>query len=199
MELDFVYEVFTDTSVAATIRPVGEMPDSVNFDTLETEGALDEVIFEIVETDKKADFYFLHPAVLVFSDTVYQSDLATSFEFAGEIVPLKMKGGEKLYLLNIVFTQALLDFEKSNFGEYDELGEPEIIKAVYDISQLEGVSSLFKIPENASKTIYCTTYADEHNFYKDYHDGGFTGLKFTHLIKMKMTNTRDGWEMKVVK
>ena len=199
MELEFVYEVFTDTSVAATIRPVGEMPDSVNFDTLETEGALDDVIFEIVDKDKQADFYFLHPAVLVFSDTVYQSDLATSFEFAGEIVPLKLKGGEKLYLLNIVFTQALLDFEKSKFGEYDDLGEPEIIKAVYDVGQLEGVSSLFKIPENASKAIYCTTYADEHNFYKDYHDAGFSGLKFTQLLKMKMTNTQDGWEMKVVK
>lgn len=199
MELEFVYEVFTDTSVAATIRPVGEMPDSVNFDTLETEGALDDVIFEIVDKDKQADFYFLHPAVLVFSDTVYQSDLATSFEFAGEIVPLKLKGGEKLYLLNIVFTQALLDFEKSKFGEYDDLGEPEIIKAVYDVGQLEGVSSLFKIPENASKAIYCTTYADEHNFYKDYHAGGFTGLKFTQLLKMKLANTQDGWEMKVVK
>jgi hypothetical protein len=199
MELEFVYEVHTDISVAATIRPVNPIPESVNFDTLETEGALDEVVFEVVDTDKSADFYFLHPAVLVFSERVYRSDLATSFEFAGEIVPLKMKGGEKLYLLNIVYTLPLLDYEKSKYGEYDELGEPEILKAVYDISQLECVSSLFKIPENASKTIYCTTYADEHDFYRDYHAAGFTGLKFTQLLKMKMASTSNGWELKEVK
>ena len=72
MELEFVYEVHTDISVAATIRPVNPIPESVNFDTLETEGALDEVVFEVVDTDKSADFYFLHPAVLVFSERVYR-------------------------------------------------------------------------------------------------------------------------------
>jgi hypothetical protein len=169
--------------------------NQLRFDTEELDAeTIKEIKFK-VEHERKSNFYFLNHGALVFDQEVYDSELHTSFEFAGQIIELKMSTGEKLYLSNILINQVALDYSLSILGDFDEIGERKLIDPHYDLGRTDCVASLFKMPENASSAIYCTNYASEHDFYGDYQKLKFQGLEFNLLGKYIIDNSKRDWPL----
>jgi hypothetical protein len=174
------------------------MPSDLLFDATEVGEGLANISFRL-DKKSKTNFYYLHKGVLVFNEEVYDSDLFTSFEFAGEIIELNMERDLLLFLCNILSCHSYINYKKSIFGKDLPNGEKEIIEAAFHADRMECGSSLFKLPENASQAIYCSSYAADHDFFSDYHRLGFSGLVFKEIASYKMATTSNGWALKEVK
>jgi hypothetical protein len=109
----------------------------------------------------------------------------TLFEIAGEILPLKVERGEKLFLLNILDCRNALDYDKTVWDYYSNGRKGRILNAAFHVNRIGNVSTLFKIPETCETSIYC--YIDDRDkdkddqFYHLYHKYNLTGLIFEEL------------------
>jgi len=115
---------------------------------------------------------------------VYDSELFTVLEIAGEILPLNMENGEKLYVLNVLECVNLLNSNKTIWHIYDSGEKGHILQ--YSFYDSVSESSLFKIPETSKVEIltYSGIKDDTDEFYTLYKKMGFTGLIFRELYPL---------------
>jgi len=131
---------------------------------------------------KRSNFYMGINGALIFDKVVYDSEIYTSLEMAGEILKIKMENGECLFVLNVMECINILDYNKTIWNYYDDGSRGRILEyAFYN----EGVSesTLFKIPETSSVDIFTYSEAKHQNdeFYFLYKQFGFTGLNFEEI------------------
>ncbi|MDO3628861.1 hypothetical protein [Mucilaginibacter sp. BT774] len=130
--------------------------------------------------EKKGNFFEINGGALAFDQQVYDSELFTLLEMAGEILPVNV-GGERLYALNVLECINCLDQENSKFDYYDDGTKGRILKYAFHRRLTE--SSIFKIPETSRGEIltYSGVKDAEDEFYSLYKQLKFTGLKFEEL------------------
>jgi len=156
--------------------------------------------YKIFDGQKKTDFwkdsiwYLFNPTLkatnfislgvanaLVFDQTVYDSELYSIIERAGEILPITLKN-EKYYVLNVTEVINVLDEENTTWEVLDDDTKGDITEYNFFINRFTN-SSLFKIPETHTTEIF--VYHDkkilEEDFYSLYNKLKFTGLIFTEL------------------
>ena len=136
-------------------------------------------------TIEKSNFYVVSPGVFAFDENVMNhSMMAMFFEMAGEILPLELETGEKLYILNTTEVVNALDQENSVFRKNPRTGKNvRLITPVFKPHRLPE-SSIFKIPETRRAELLtytgrCANPLDE--FYANYLESGFTGLSFEEI------------------
>jgi len=185
-----IYEVRPDTNNVQWVMPrvLGEaILDVLSFDCVKRNDELNNIRWFIYDpkTPKK-NFYTGINGALVFDQSVYDSELLTILEIAGEILPLNMETGEKLYLLNILDCINVLDHDRSIRELYSDGTKGRVLQYAFHEDYLSE-SSLFKIPETSKVEIL--TYSgvkgnslDE--FYTLYKELGFTGLVFKELYPL---------------
>lgn len=128
------------------------------------------------------NFYHASSGFLVFDEKVYDSDIFTLFEMAGQILPMKV-GQKKLFALNIMECVNCLDEENTNFDTYDDGSRGRILKYQF-LKRYFSESSIFKIPEENKHGIF--TYSGlkdpDDEFYSLYKKLNFTGLIFDKVF-----------------
>lgn len=129
---------------------------------------------------KKGNFYHIHGGSFAFDQQVYDSELFTLFEMAGQILPINVEG-QKLYVLNVLECINSLDQENSKFNYYDNGTRGRILNYTFHNRLTE--SSIFKIPETSRGEIltYTGIKDSEDEFYSLYKQLNFTGLIFEEL------------------
>jgi hypothetical protein len=155
----------------------------LTFDCAIKEGQFDNIDWYIFNTKgKKGIFFNGITGALVFDQLVYESDLFTLFETAGEILPIKLEGGEKLYALNILECINMLNSKETTYDIYDNGENGRIINYSFYPNRISE-SSIFKIPETSRVDIF--TYTGVHDesdeFFYLYKKLGLTGLVFEEL------------------
>jgi hypothetical protein len=181
-----IYNVNTDSNnVQGLIPNVNEdiLLDVLSFDCISKENQLDNITWYIHNPkNKKGNFYIGVNGALVFDQAVYDSELFTLFEIAGEILPIHLESGEDLYALNILECVNMLNEAKTTFDLYDDGSRGRILKHAFYKDRISE-SSIFKIPETSRVEIL--TYTDVHDkddeFFYLYKSLNFTGLKFEEL------------------
>jgi len=136
-------------------------------------------------TQEKSNFFIINVGTLAFDQSVMDNPMmAMFFEKAGEILPIELETGEPLYLLNTTEIINALDIERSEYRVNPRTGaKVKLVKHVFKPDRFTQ-SSIFKIPE--TKTGEVLTF-DSHfsnpldEFYSNYRESGFTGLKFEEV------------------
>ena len=132
---------------------------------------------------KKANFFTGITGALIFDKRVYDSDLFTMFEMAGEIIPIKSENGEELFLLNVLECVNCLNEKGSERDIYDDGSKGRLLKyAFYENCVSE--SSIFKIPETSQTEIltYVDVKGEADEFFYEYQKAGLSGLIFEQIF-----------------
>jgi hypothetical protein len=129
------------------------------------------------------DFYLYGLGVLVFNERVL-SVCGEIFEMSGEILPMQIERGPKVYLLNILQCMNGLDYEKTKWDYYKDGTKGRILEYAFHPERVINESSIFKIPETVRSDIFCHSEIGDpdYDFYKIYHKNGFTGLTFKEVF-----------------
>lgn len=131
---------------------------------------------------KPKNFYGMTSGCLIFDEKVLGL-FELIFGMSGEIIPIKVERGPKLYALNILQCMNGLNYDLTKWRYYDNGRKGGIIKySIYKDRIING-TSLFKIPENSKHVIFCYTDFgdDERDFYHIYHENNLTGLFFEEV------------------
>jgi hypothetical protein len=182
-----IYRLKTDTKNVQIVSPVDQSKITKEFGTFDCESRLnnwEELIFYVYNPKiKQKNFYSMFSGALIFDQKVL--DICQSvFEMAGEILPLQVERGPKLYLLNILECMNGLDHDKTLWDYYPDGGKGRVLKYVFHKERVVNESTLFKIPETSKVDIFC--FADvkdpKDEFYHLYQEHKFTGLIFNEIV-----------------
>ncbi|HWK05710.1 MAG TPA: hypothetical protein VNS58_18850 [Puia sp.] len=132
---------------------------------------------------KKANFFILasNSGALVM-DELAMYELSSYFGLAGELLPIILEDGTKLYILNVVEVANSLNKEKTEFDYYDDGTRGRILKPIFHDNRFPE-SSIFKIPETVKTTVLTYSGVKDPNdeFITAYKQSGLTGLIFNEL------------------
>jgi hypothetical protein len=138
--------------------------------------------------NKIGNFFTIgNSGAFAFDRKVYESELRTLLEMAGEILPI-MVGGQELFILNVLECPNTLDERTSMFHYYPSGNRGKLLQYVFYDDRLTE-SSLFKIPQTSRSQIL--TYTGVKNasdeFYSVYHSLKLTGLVFEEIYTSQST------------
>ncbi|MBS7566740.1 hypothetical protein KHS38_20210 [Mucilaginibacter sp. Bleaf8] len=151
------------------------------FDGLSKTKSWNAIEWYILDSNQRSgNFFNINSGVLAFDSAVFNSDLFSILEMAGEILPIKIED-KSLYALNVMETINMLDQEKSTFDYYDDGSKGRILK--YKFHNRIPTSPIFKIPETLQGEIltYSKVKDKQDEFYYLYKKLEFTGLLFEEL------------------
>jgi hypothetical protein len=181
-----IYIAKADSNNAQWIIPkVSEeiLLDVLSFDCItkgEQYGNFEWYIFNPKE--KKGNFYMGVPNALIFDQKVYDSELFTLFEMAGEILPIHLESGEELYALNVLECVNMLNKEDTIYDFYDDGTKGRILNYSFYENRISE-SAIFKIPETSNSEVltYSGVHDSEDEFFHLYKKLGFKGLVFKEI------------------
>lgn len=183
-----IYSVANDSNNVQWLIPnVSEdvLLDVLSFDCISKGNAYNDITwYSFNPKSKKGNFYTGINGALIFDQAVYDSDIFTLFEMAGEILPLHLDTGETLYVLNVLNCVNMLNTKKTIYDVYDDGTNGRILNYCFHPDRLTE-STIFKIPETSSVELltYCDIKDSDDEFYYLYNQLNFTGLKFNLLYK----------------
>lgn len=137
---------------------------------------------------KKGNFFEIgHSGALVFDETVFNSDLYSLIEMAGEVLTIKLEDNTNLYVLNVLKCINSLNQKKTKWQLYEDGSKARILDYSFHTNRFSE-SSLFKIPETSKIEIltYSGIKGDEDEFKSLYEYLGFTGLEFKQIYTDSM-------------
>jgi hypothetical protein len=182
-----IFSIESDVNKYQWLMP--ELPEDdwlefLNFDCSDKNPNWSEIKWRSFNPLKKAgNFYHIGSGSLVFDEEVYDSEMFTLFEMAGQILPMKLNE-KKLYALNVLECINSLDQENSEWDYYDDGTRGRVLKYRF-LKNWFSESSIFKIPETHRTDIL--TYSGLKNaddeFYSLYKSLNFTGLVFKELFE----------------
>src|SRR6218665_83516 len=132
---------------------------------------------------KARNFYSIYTyGVLVFDDKALDI-CQTVFEMSGEILPIQVERGPKLYLLNVLQCMNGLDYNRTKWDYYDDGTKGRILEYKFHENRIVNESTIFKIPETCATSIFCFTDErdEDDQFYHLYHKHKLTGLIFEEI------------------
>lgn len=134
---------------------------------------------------KEGNFYYVTSGALAFDEKVYNSELYTLFEMAGEILPIKLETGKQLYVLNVLECVNAFNSKLAEYAYYPDGTKGRILKYAFHKNRLSE-SSIFKIPETSKAEIltYEGLKDSDDEFKPLYEKLGFTGLQFEELASI---------------
>lgn len=126
----------------------------------------------------RSNFFTTFPGSFAFDDRVLShSRLLGFFEMAGEILPIRLETGERLYILNVTEVVNALDRNKTS---YDRL-TGGISRFCFHVDRLSS-STLFKIPDVDHILTIVGVRGDSIDEFKNaYERSGFSGLEFVEI------------------
>jgi len=120
-------------------------------------------------------------SAFAFDENVYDSDLFTLLEMAGQIIPINVEG-KRLYILNVMNCINILNKGETERFKYDNGSEGRILKYAFYENRISE-STLFKIPETCKGEIL--TYTSRRDLLDEfkslYEQLEFTGLVFEEI------------------
>jgi len=160
-----------------------EIFDLLTFDCVTKKDTFEGIQWYILNPKKKRSNFFMGiSGALVFDKEVFDSEIFSLFEMAGEILELKMERGDALYALNVMDCVDVLNSKKTIWNYYEDGTQGQIRNPVF-YSEGYTESSIFKIPEKSTTEIF--TYSgiknEDDEFYSLYKKLGFTGLVFEEI------------------
>ena len=181
-----IFKVKTDTNNVQSIGIVNRAQATLELFTFDCEPRSQNwELLKVYISDPKTkpkNFYSMPSGILVFDESVLEV-CEPLFEMAGEILPLQVERGPKLYLLNILECMNGLNYDTSVWDYYDDGTKGRILKYGFHPERVKNESTLFKIPETSKTDIFC--FCDvkdpEDEFYHLYHKHKFTGLIFEEM------------------
>ncbi|WP_066631278.1 hypothetical protein [Labilibacter marinus] len=181
-----VYSIKVDVNNYQWISPVikdGSILDYTVFNCQKKEKNLSEIEwYSINPNSKEGNFYSLGSnGAFAFDDKVYNSDLLSIFEMAGEVIPIKVKN-KKLYVLNVLECMNCLNEELSEWEIYSDGSRGRILSYSFLRSRI-CESSIFKIPQTQKGEVLTYTGIKEKSdeFMSLYQSLNFEGLVFDKL------------------
>jgi hypothetical protein len=168
---------------------------AVNFDTLEN-WPVEHVTFDATSRSdfwtEKPDGYFVDPrkelgdfnhflatVPVVGGRLLEDDDIMSIIDMSGESLSIQI-GGTKFFLWNITECINALSVERSTY-QYPATRSGRLMTPCLKTTRF-GVSSVFKIPETRSVACYCFSDGRPLDFYRIYHERGYTGLKFSEIL-----------------
>jgi len=133
--------------------------------------------------DKEANFFALFNSSALVCDKNAADMLAWYWGMCGELLPMELEDGRKMFILNVLDCPNVLDKENTEYDCYDDgTRSNRIIKYSFHKNRFHE-SSIFKIPETAKTEIltYTGVKASEDEFYNAYHESGLQGLTFEEV------------------
>ena len=178
-----IFRVTEDANNVQLVQPTNPNLDTLsllNFDCEPRKKDWEELeVYVYNPKTKPKNFYLMPSGILVFDEKVLDV-CQTVFEMAGEILPIQVERGQKLYILNPLQCMNGLDYDRTVWDYYPRKGR--ILKYKFHEWRIVNESTIFKIPES-SVNIFCFT--DDRNeddqFYHLYHKHKLTGLIFEEI------------------
>ena len=186
-----IFDVRNDSNNIQSLNLVNQNQNSLSFSTFECEARAHdwkglEVYIENPKIKVK-NFYGFFLGTLVFDSQALEI-FQTIFEMCGEILPLQVERGPKLYLLNILDCRNGLNYETTEWSYYKDGSKGRIMKFGFHPERVINESSIFKISEVAKTRIF--TYSGikdaEDEFYGLYHKHNLTGLVFEEVYSSEL-------------
>ena len=181
-----IYQIKTDSNNVQLVQPTDQNLDTLNLLNFDCEprkvGWNELEVYVYNPKIKPKNFFSMPSGILVFDEKTLDI-CQTVFEIAGEILPLQVERGQKLYVLNILQCMNGLDYDRTKWDYYPRTGKKgRILEYKFHEWRIMNESTLFKIPES-SVNIFCFT--DDRNeddqFYYLYHKHQLTGLIFEEI------------------
>ncbi len=133
---------------------------------------------------KETDFYTLYIGVLAFGKRVYESVVGEILERCGEVLPaIREDTHEEFYIHNPLACFNCLNVERTRLRRTpDGKVVAQIYQYVFRPERIGG-ETVFRIPETHRTELLASTgrVAQSDEFFHQYHEGGYTGLKFEKL------------------
>src|SRR6218665_1104630 len=182
-----IYRIKTDTNNIQLVQPTDYSlitdrefldfkcePRNSNWKELE--------VFIYNPKTKPKNFYGLISGILIFDEKVLEV-CQTVFEMSGEILPIQVERGPKLYLLNVLQCMNGLDYNRTKWDYYDDGTKGRILEYKFHENRIVNESTIFKIPETCATSIFCFTDErdEDDQFYHLYHKHKLTGLIFEEI------------------
>jgi hypothetical protein len=171
----YIHSISQDKMNMVCIKPIGNIDPSILFfdatprlDDDRGVGILKHITFELVNPeDTFTNILYLNDGVFVFSKKLFNTNFRWAISYVGELLEINIKNAtQKYYLGSITHCMNIVDYEESKFSPKDQNGEREIIELHIKQERMSTGRSLFKLPDNASNTIYCLTNFCGLDFYK---------------------------------
>jgi hypothetical protein len=182
-----IFQIRNNLKISQIVQPVDHTKITADFITFDceprSENWNEDLPYYVYNPKNKAqNFYHMGSSALIFDEKVLDV-CQTVFEMAGEILPIQVERGPKLFLLNILECMNGLDYDKTEWDYYPDGGKGRILKYAFHKERIMNEATLFKIPETIRVDIFC--FADvkdnEDEFYHLYHENSFTGLIFNEI------------------
>jgi hypothetical protein len=177
------YKINTESNNCQWIMPQvdeSKIPELLNFNCSTKIKELENMEWYVFNPKQnKANFFTIGiGGVLVFDKHVYESQVYSSLEMAGEIIPISI-GDETLYILNVLECVNALNKSKSKWDIYPNGQKGRILQYSFYKDRVSE-STIFKIPETAATEVFAYSDLKEpiDEFYYQYHKEEFTGLSF---------------------
>lgn len=181
-----LFKVQKDSNNIQLVQPVDHSKitlERFRFDCEPKKDTWEDILFYVHNPKTKPkNFYSTSGGCLVFDEKTLEL-CRNVFEMSGEIIPIQIERGPKLYILNILECMNGLDYDNTVWDYYKDGTKGRILKYAFHKERVINESTIFKIPETAKTDIFC--FADtkdrEDEFYHIYHDNGLTGLLFEEI------------------
>jgi hypothetical protein len=181
-----IFKIIEDVNNMQSIQPIDESLINLIFLRFNCESRKKEwkelkvYIYNPKRIEK--DFYNMGVGIWVFNEKVLDI-CRTIFEMAGEILPIQVENGKKLYLLNVLDCINILDYNRAQWDYYDDGSKGRILAYKFHENRIGNESTIFKIPETCKTDIFCYTDArnEDDQFYYLYHKHKLTGLIFEEI------------------
>lgn len=183
-----IYTVDIDSNNVQWIIPIvpeEELLNILSFNCIPKKNQFDAISWYVFNPKaKKGNFYVGVTGALIFDQAVYDSDLFTLFEMAGEILPIYLESGETLYALNVLECINMLNKEGTIYDIYDDGTKGRILNYSFHKNRISE-SSIFKIPETSNSEIltYSGVQDSDDEFFNLYKKLNFKGLIFKEVYK----------------
>jgi hypothetical protein len=164
-------------------KPEFKTLEFINFDCEKRKKEWEELQVYIYNPKiKPKNFYSYASGILVFDEKALEI-CENVFEMSGEILPIQVERGPKLYLLNILECMNGLDYDSTIWDYYDDGTKGRILEYAFHKDRIENESTIFKIPETSKTDIFCFSDVKDRSdeFYHLYHDNNLTGLIFEEI------------------
>jgi len=181
-----IFKVQDDTNNIQIVQPVDHSLITIEFLTFDGESRLqdweDLMVYIYNPKKKPKNFYRLTSGILVFDEKALEA-CQTVFEKAGEIIPIQVERGSKLYILNALNCINGLDYDRTVWDYYDDGTKGRILEYKFHENRIVNESTIFKIPETCATSIFCFTDErdEDDQFYHLYHKHKLTGLIFEEI------------------
>lgn len=181
-----IFRINEDSNNIQLVQPIDKKFHTLDFgrfDCEEREREWEELQVYIYNPKiKPKNFYSGFSGTLIFDEKALEI-CETVFEMSGEILPIQVERGPKLYLLNILECMNGLDYDKTIWDYYDDGTKGRILEYAFHKDRIENESTIFKIPETSKTDIFCFSDVKDRSdeFYHLYHDNNLTGLIFEEI------------------